>query len=82
MHKVKFTVPGIDGNFEADADELHSYRTIKQLALADEDLPGMLHALERIYMGKDVEYVDRMGGLDGLGKLNDAAVEAARVKNS
>ena len=33
-------------------------------------------------MGNDEEYVERVGGMDGLAKLNDAATEAVKAKNS
>lgn len=81
MKKVKFTVEGIEGDFYCDADEFKSYRTLKQLSRSSTDAPGMFDALERIYMGNDVEYVERVGGIDGLAKLNDAAAEAVGAKN-
>lgn len=82
MNKVKFQVDGVDGDFYCDADELRSYRTVKQLAMSEENPAGMFHALERIYMGNDEEYVERVGGLENLPKLNDAATGAAGAKNS
>lgn len=82
MNQVKFQIEGVDGDFFCDADELTSYRTVKQLALSEENPAGMFHALERIYMGNDEEYVERVGGLENLSKLNDAATQAAKAKNS
>ena len=82
MDKVKFSVEGVGGEFECDADSLRDYRTLKQFALADKNPAGLFEALERVYMGRDEEYVERVGGMDGLAKLNDAAVEAAKAKNS
>lgn len=82
MNQVKFDVEGVDGDFFCDADELTSYRTVKQLAFSEENPAGMFHALERIYMGNDEEYVERVGGMENLPKLNDAATEAAKAKNS
>ena len=32
-------------------------------------------------MGNDEEYVERVGGMENLPKLNDAAAEAAKAKN-
>lgn len=81
MREVRFEVEGFDGEFCCDADEITSYRTLKQLALSDKRPDGMFEAIERIYMGKDEEYAERVGGMDGLAKLNDAAVEAAKAKN-
>ena len=55
---------------------------MKQLAFSEENPAGMFHALERIYMGNDEEYVERVGGMENLSKLNDAATEAVKAKNS
>ncbi len=82
MTETEFTVPGVEGAFLCDADELKSYRTIKQLAMADCDVAGFFEAMGRIYMGRDEEYVERVGGFDKAGALNDAAAEAAKAKNS
>ncbi|QWT18096.1 hypothetical protein KPC83_02915 [Collinsella sp. zg1085] len=82
MDKISFTVEGIEGKFYCDADELKSYKTMKQLALSEKHPDGLFEAVERIYMGHDEDYVERVGGFTGLAKLNDAALEAARVKNS
>lgn len=82
MRKVEFTVEGVKGRFACDADELESYKTIKQFARGEEDPAGLFDAIERVYMGHDEEYVERVGGMTGLGRLNDAAVEACRAKNS
>lgn len=82
MNQVKFQVEGVEGDFFCDADQLTGYRTLKQLALADKNPQGMFEALERIYMGHDEEYVERVGGMDGLAKLNDAATQAVKAKNS
>lgn len=82
MNQIKFKVDGVEGDFFCDADQLTDYRTVKQLALSEENPAGMFHALERIYMGNDEEYVERVGGMDGLSKLNDAATEAVKAKNS
>lgn len=82
MNKVEFTVLGIEGTFVCDADELKSYRTIKQLAMSEKDVSGFFDAMGRIYMGRDEEYVERVGGFQCCGVLNDAAAEAAKAKNS
>lgn len=82
MTEVKFQVEGVEGDFFCDADQLTCYRTLKQLAFADHNPAGMFQALERIYMGHDEEYVERVGGMDCLPKLNDAATEAVKAKNS
>ena len=84
MNQVKFTVEGVKGEFFVDADELNNYRTMKALAMAEKNPVGFYEAIERIYMGNDEEYIDRVGGMDGLEKLNNAAAEAVKVelKNS
>ncbi len=82
MDQVKFRVEGVEGDFFCDADELKSYRTVKQLSLAETRPDGMFEALERVYMGRDEEYVERVGGMERLHLLNDAAAEAAKAKNS
>lgn len=82
MNQVEFQVEGIEGDFICDADELKSYRTLKQLSLSEKRPDGLFEALERIYMGKDEEYAERVGGFENLHMLNDAATEAAKAKNS
>lgn len=83
MKEIKFHVEGIDGDFFVDADEVKSYRTCKAMALADKNPSAFYAAMERIYMGRDEEYADRVSGLEnGLAALNDAAAEAVTsVKN-
>lgn len=76
MTEIPFAVDGIDGEFTVDADALKSYKTMKQLAQAETNPAGMFDAIERIYMGHDEEFIDRVGGIDNLGKLNDAALAA------
>ena len=82
MNQVKFQVEGVEGDFFCDADQLTSDRTLKQFALADKYPAGMFEALERVYMGNDEEYVERVGGFDNLAALNDAATKAVKAKNS
>lgn len=82
MTPVTFTIDGIDGDFCCDADELRSYKTLKQFAMSEEDPAGMFHAMERVYMGHDEEYMERVGGFENFGILNDAATEAVKAKNS
>lgn len=84
MKQVKFSVDGVKGEFFVDADELNNYRTMKALAFGTKNPVGMYEALERIYMGHDEEYVERVGGLGNVEKLNNAAAEAvkAELKNS
>lgn len=82
MNQVKFAVEGVEGDFFCDADEMKSYRTLKQLTLSEKNLAGMFEAMERVYMGNDAEYVERVGGIENIAKLNDAAAEAVNAKNS
>lgn len=82
MNQVKFQIEGVEGDFFVDADELNNYRTIKQLSFSEKNPSGMFEAMERIYMGHDEEYANRVGGMDELGKLNDAAVTAVNAKKA
>ena len=82
MTEIKFSVEGIDGDFFVDADEIKNYRTVKAMAMSDKDPAGFFAAMERIYMGHDEEYMDRVGGsMDELAVLNDAAAKAVDAKN-
>lgn len=79
MNEVKFKVEGVKGEFFVDADALADYKTAKALALAEKNPAGMYEALERIYMGHDEEYVERVGGVNGMEKLNGAAITAVNA---
>lgn len=81
MEKITFK---LDGNeYEADLDELKSYKTMKQFAQSESDPAGMFEAMGRIFMGRDEEYIDGLGGgASDMGRLCDAAFEAAKAKNS
>lgn len=81
MNQVKFQVEGVDGDFFVDADEMKSYRTVKAFALSEKNAASMFEAMERVFMGNDEEYVDRVGGIDDLSSLLDAAAEVAKAKN-
>lgn len=74
----------LDGEtFEADYDELTSYRTVKQFAQSETNTPGLFDAMARIFAGRDEEYAERLGGgVDTIGRLCDAAFAAAKAKNS
>ena len=73
MTEITFTVDGVDGEFAADLDELKSYKT---------DPAGMMDAMERIFMGRDEEYIEALGGTSyDMRRLCDAAFEAAKTKN-
>lgn len=76
MELIEFTVDGADGTFEVDADALKSYKTMKQLAQAEANPAGMFEAIERIYAGRDEEYMERLGDVARIGELNDAAIKA------
>lgn len=77
---VKFECEGHE--FEASKTAIKSYRVQKQLARAKADPNGMMDAVERIFMGRDVEYVDALGGdAEKLEVLLSAAIAAANAKN-
>lgn len=81
MKEIKFQVEGVEGDFFVDSDEMKSYKTVKAFALSEQNAAPMFEAMERVFMGHDEEYVDRVGGMDNIGSLVDAAVEAAKAKN-
>lgn len=85
MKEITFTIPDIEGEFVCDADELKSYKTAKQLARADEDFSLSFDVMERVFMGNDEEYIERLGGsVDCLNGLLAAALDAVGedAKNS
>lgn len=83
MTEITFAVPGYEGEFKADYDELTSYRTNKQFAMSEKNPAGMFEAFERVFAGHDEEYMDRLGGsVESTGVLMQAAFEAAKAKNS
>lgn len=83
MTEITFTVPGAEGEFVADLDELTSYKTNKQFAQSEQHPAWMFEAFERVFAGRDEEYADRLGGsVDAVGTLMEAAFEAAKAKNS
>lgn len=80
---VKFTVPGIEGEFEVDEKAATSYRVLKRMAQGDERPAGVFEAVEALFPGNDEKYMDRLGGsADDLEKLVNAAFEAVKAKNS
>lgn len=82
MTEVTFTVDGY-GEFACDADEVKSYRVLKKLARSDEDPSNVFDVMEDVFMGRDEEYIDRMGGgIDDAKALLDEAVKACGAKNS
>lgn len=83
MTELTFTILGIDGEFTADLDELLSYKTNKQFAKSETEPAGMFEAFERVFAGRDEEYMERLGGsVESTGALMRAAFEAAKAKNS
>ncbi len=81
MQEMKFEVDGVE--LIADYDELVSYKTNKQFARSEQDPAGMFEAYERVFAGRDEEYVDALGGsVEAIGRIMQAAFEAAKAKNS
>lgn len=81
MAKVVFSIDGVKGDFACESKEFESYKTLKALSSFGKDPQGFFDAVERIYMGRDEEYVGRLGGgMDALTKLNDAAALAVKAK--
>lgn len=83
MREVKFTVDGVEGEFTCDADEVRSYKTAKQLSMADEDASLTFEIMERVFLGRDEEYVERLGGdVSQVQTLMTAAIGACGAKNT
>ena len=85
MKEITFTVDGVDGEFVCDADELKCSKTAKQLARADDDFSLSFDVMERVFMGRDEDYIERLGGsVDCLNGLLAAALDAVGedAKNS
>ena len=85
MREVVFTVPGVEGEFACDADQLTDYDTAKLMSKADEDMGASFEVMERIFMGRDSEYMRRLGGnVSQIGTLLTAAIDAVGedAKNS
>ena len=81
MQKIMFELDG--KKYEADLDELKSYKTSKQFAQGESNPSGMFDAMSRIFMGNDEKYIEEIGGgIEDMGKLCNAAFEAAKLKNS
>lgn len=66
MKEVKFSVEGVEGDFFVDADCFKDYKTMKAIALGEKNPAAMYEAYERLYMGKDEEYAERVGDFDAL----------------
>lgn len=83
MNPVTFTIDGVEGEFTCDADVVRSYKTAKQLAKSEEDFSVAFDVMERIFDGKDEEYIDRLGGdVTCIQTLLGKAIEACGAKNS
>lgn len=84
MREVKFAIEGY-GEFACDADQVTNYHTGKLLAYCKRDAAYSFEAMERIFMGRDDEYMERLGGdVAKTGVLLEAAIEAVgeEAKNS
>lgn len=81
MNEMRFEVDGVE--LMADYDQLVSYKTNKQFARSATDPAGMFDAYERVFAGRDEEYVDALGGsVAAVERIMTAAFEAAKAKNS
>lgn len=78
---VAFSLDGKE--FEADRSALTSYKVTKMVANAENDPSGYFEAMERIFMGRDEEYAESLGGgAEKVAELYAAAAKAAGAKNS
>ncbi|WP_077597874.1 hypothetical protein [Olsenella urininfantis] len=85
MKEVVFTVEGVEGEFSCDADQLTDYDTAKLMFNADGDMGAPFEVMERIFMGRDSEYMRRLGGnVSQIDTLVTAAMNAVGedAKNS
>ena len=82
MTEIKFSVDGVDGEFAADLDELKSYKTVKQFARSETDPAGMMDAMERIFMGRDEEYIEALGGTSYDMRRYSALTKPRTIANS
>lgn len=81
MNEIRFEVGGVE--LVADYDQLTSYKTNKQFARSESDPAGMFEAYERVFAGRDEEYVEALGGsIEAVGRMMQAAFEAAKAKKS
>lgn len=73
-----------DMEFEYDPQEAKSYRNMKRIARAKDDMAGFFDAFEAIFAGHDEEYADMLGNdFTKLGELVSAVVsnEGEPAKN-
>ena len=83
MKPVTFTVEGVEGEFTCDADVVRSYRPQSCSRNREEDFSVAFDVMERIFDGKDEEYIDRLGGdVTCIQPLLGKAIEACGAKNS
>ena len=77
---MTFDYKGIE--IKANKSVLESYKTTKAITRAEKDPSAFMDAIDAIFDGKDVEYIEALGGqtshLDGL---LTKAYEAAGLKN-
>lgn len=70
----KVTYEGAE--FEYDPKEAKSYRNIKRIARAKDDMGGFFDAFEAIFAGRDEEYAEILGNdFEKIGGLVSAVVE-------
>ncbi|MEG2933534.1 MAG: hypothetical protein RR842_08135, partial [Gordonibacter sp.] len=78
---IEFEFRGM--KFLADANVIRNYAAIKRMSLVETDPVGYFTTLSDIFMGRDEEYVDMLGGeVADMGGLYTAAVQAVGAKNS
>lgn len=73
-----------DMDFEYDPKEATSYRNIKRIARAKDDMTGFFDAFEAIFAGRDEEYAELLGNdFAKLGELVSLAIsnEGDSAKN-
>ncbi len=75
---INYDTQGVGPGYKARNDW-----TNKQFAKSETEPGGMFEAFERVFAGRDEEYMERLGGsVESTGVLMQAAFEAAKAKNS
>ena len=67
--------------YEVDRAAITDYRTLKAIARVADNPAGYFDAMERVFMGEDEAYAEKVGGNEGMARLFNAAAAAANAKN-
>lgn len=65
--------------FEYDPKQAMSYRNVKRIARAKDDIAGFFAAFEQVFAGKDEEYAELLG--DDFEKMGMLITEAMNAES-